>query len=148
MSENPNVRVNPDGSRWVWDGTDWNLIPAGGPAGPPRAGPPAGFPAYGAQPAWAAPAPAGRGLSIASLVLGIIGASWFLSFLVVPQVLAIVFGTVAISKAKRQGTAKGMAIAGVILGAAGILMAVGFWVIVIQNCVTLPNGQFSCEFRP
>jgi type IV pilus assembly protein PilA len=57
------------------------------------------------------------GLSIASLVLGIIS---FLGgmFLIIPPILAIVFGHVSRSDCKRRGiqAGKGMALAGLILG--------------------------------
>jgi hypothetical protein len=57
------------------------------------------------------------GLSIASLVLGIIS---FLGgmFLIIPPILAFVFGHVSRSDCKRRGiqAGKGMALAGLILG--------------------------------
>jgi hypothetical protein len=111
------------------------------PAPTPYGAPPAG--AYGQPPPpplYGAPLPygvpgAGRrnGLGIASLVLGI--ASVFCLFgLVVPAVLAIVFGLIGRGRAKRQeATNGGMALWGVITGSVGLLLGVALWAFIIAN---------------
>jgi hypothetical protein len=61
---------------------------------------------------------------VAALVLGIIGIPAFCS--VITPVLAIVFGIIGYTQASKEGaqtSGKGMAIAGIILGAIGTLMA-------------------------
>ncbi len=65
-----------------------------------------------------------NGFCVASLVLGIIGIPCFVS--VITPVLAIVFGIIGYVQASKEGaqtSGKGMAIAGTILGAIGVLMA-------------------------
>src|SRR6187402_2648796 len=93
----------------------------------PPAGPPQGYTAYPPQqPVYyqqvlVAPAKT-NGMSIASLVLGIVGLI-FGFFYVVPPVLATIFGGVAIYKIGRSQTpvgGKGMAIAGLVMGIVGI----------------------------
>jgi predicted acyltransferase len=63
-------------------------------------------------------------MSIASLVLGIIGV--FLCFVVVPSILALVFGLLGINQIKQDPSqsGRGMAIAGIVLGAIGVLLFV------------------------
>ena len=60
------------------------------------------------------PSPGPSGFSIAALVFGIIGI----------QLLAFIFGGIAINKAKQTGQPIGMAIAGIILGVVWIIIAV------------------------
>jgi DNA-directed RNA polymerase subunit RPC12/RpoP len=65
-----------------------------------------------------------NGFCVAALVLGIIGIPAFCS--VITPVLAIVFGIIGYTQASKEGaqtSGKGMAIAGIILGAIGTLMA-------------------------
>jgi hypothetical protein len=82
-------------------------------------------PAYGGGPT---PQPSRtNGMSIASLVLGLVGIP--LCFLFIPSVLAIAFGFVGLSQIKNDPTQKGrgLAIAGVILGAVMLaLIALAF----------------------
>ena len=95
------------------------------------------MPAY---PYWMPPQPVvqppvpGKGLGIASLILGIaslvLGAVWFVSGIC--AVLAIIFGAVALGKAKQVGRGNGMAIGGVICGAVGLAVAVLFGMAVIE----------------
>ncbi|HJJ47949.1 MAG TPA: DUF4190 domain-containing protein [Methanocorpusculum sp.] len=59
-----------------------------------------------------------KGLSIASLVLGIIG---LFCLPVIPSILAVIFGAMCISK--KQGS-KGLAIAGIVLGVISLIMTV------------------------
>lgn len=66
-----------------------------------------------------------NGLAVAALVLGIAGLLFFVFF--APSILALVFGIVALNQVNRPGnvqTGKGMAISGIVLGAAGIVLAV------------------------
>jgi hypothetical protein len=69
-----------------------------------------------------------NGMSVASLVLGIVGLIPYCYF--VPAVLAIIFGAVGIGQVNRSfGTykGKGMAIAGLVLG----IVSIVFWVFII-----------------
>ena len=86
--------------------------------------PPAGqYPAVG--PTMPAPPPANQGtdgFAIASLVLGLLGGG----------VLALIFGLVARSRIKKNGTAgRGMATAGIVLGILGILGLIAVIVFVV-----------------
>jgi hypothetical protein len=91
----------------------------GGPQ-PPYAGP-YGWP--GVQPV------PSNGMGTASLVLGILGALFFLLWPIalVLGILAIIFGAVGRAKAGRgEATNPGVALAGLICGAAGIVLALVF----------------------
>jgi Domain of unknown function (DUF4190)/Uncharacterised protein family UPF0547 len=64
-----------------------------------------------------------NGMSIASLVLGIVGLLLFVFFMIVP-ILAVVFGIVGINQIGNSDggqTGKGLAIAGIVLGAIEIV---------------------------
>jgi hypothetical protein len=68
-----------------------------------------------------------NGLSVASLVLGILSIFLFCTYGVV-AILAIVFGHVSLSQIKRsQGTqsGRGMAIAGLVCGYIGLALVIG-----------------------
>ena len=96
--------------------TDADLTPTGPP--PPPA-PPA------AQPT--------NGMAVASLVLGIL--SILLFFSVVPPFilggLAVIFGIIGVSKAGQGAPHKGLAIAGLVCGAIGIVAAIAFIALVV-----------------
>jgi hypothetical protein len=99
----PPGQYSPDG-RWWWNGQRW--VPL---VQPPANGP---------------PARQTNGLAIASLVLSLL---WVVG---VGSILAIVFGVVARRQIKRsegQQTGAGLALAGVVIGIAGIVGAVGFY---------------------
>lgn len=66
-------------------------------------------------------------MSIASLVLGLVGLP--LCFLFIPSLLAIIFGFVGISQIKNDvtQTGRGLAIAGIILG----VIMIGFMIVAI-----------------
>ena len=92
-----------------------------------------GYPPYGQPPPppYAAQYPqprTGNGKAIAALVLGI--ASIVLCFLsvfdAVPVILAIVFGSIALSEGKRRGSrdGHGLAVAGIVCAVIGALLAV------------------------
>lgn len=95
------------------------VVPA--PAVPP---PPAPSPVGSERPhlqqvVYAQPALVSRptnGLATASLVLGILGL-----FIPILGVLAVIFGSIGISKANQGASGKGLAIAGLVLGILGTL---------------------------
>ena len=65
-----------------------------------------------------------NGFAVASLVLGIIGIP--AACAVIPPVLALIFGIIGysqISKTSSEGGGRGMAIAGIILGAIGCFLS-------------------------
>lgn len=71
--------------------------------------------------------PQGNGMAVASMVLGILAVVlcwiWFLGGIL--ALLAIIFGAVGMSKAKKiGGRGKGAAVAGLVLGVIGIVLAV------------------------
>ncbi len=74
-----------------------------------------------------------NGLAVASLVLGILALLLFFTIWLpfILGVLAIVFGAVAISKAKRGAGNKGIAIAGLVCGTIGIVAAILFIVLIV-----------------
>lgn len=92
------------------------------PWGPP----PAGF--QGPPPTMAQPR---NGLGVAAMVLGITGAVLGLAVFLfwmswLPALLALVFGIIGLGNARKGlATNKGMALTGLILGAVGLLLAVG-----------------------
>lgn len=68
-----------------------------------------------------------NGFAVASLVLGIIGL--FTACVVIPPLLALIFGVIGyrqISKSSTTGGGRGMAITGMVLGAIGLALA-AFW---------------------
>jgi hypothetical protein len=87
--------------------------------------PPSG-PEYPAvpPPSYGYPQPPPRpsnGLAIASLVCGIVG---LLVFGVVLGPLAVIFGSVGLSRANRGASGKGMAIAGLVMGSIATVVAI------------------------
>ena len=69
-----------------------------------------------------------NGLAIASMVLGIVWVWW------IGSILALIFGFIALRQVKRSNgwqRGKGMAIAGVILGAVGIAALIAFIVFLV-----------------
>ncbi len=132
-------------------GPQWNPQSGGAPAGPGGAAP-YGQPAYGQPPGYPPPsgAPAGYGqpqknapLAIVSLVLGIVG---------VPCCTLFVFGIAAVVTgflARRQidasqGALKGggMAMAGLVLGAVTIVLAIVVWVLNLTGAI---DSNYSFE---
>lgn len=99
----------------------------GTPPPPPPNFPPAsppGFPPGQGYPPMGGPTSKTNGMSIASLVLGILSIPCCSIFL--PAVLALIFGFVGINQIKNDQSQKGrgMAIAGISLGAASIVLVV------------------------
>jgi len=90
-----------------------------------------------------APAGGSNGFAVAALVLGILSLVMFftiwLPFLL--GVLAIVFGALGISRANRiGGKQKGLAIAGLVCGAVGMVLAIVF-IVLIVNVASDQNVQ-------
>lgn len=109
-----------------WDAVPGQQPPPGAPGygyPPPQQTPGYYFPAY-QQPRRT------NGLAIASLVCGICGFLY-----VIPAILGIVFGAVAVRQIKRDGTeGRGMAIAGMAVGTAWLaLVALIIIVVVAAN---------------
>lgn len=99
-----------------WDAVPGQQTPPGAPGygypppQPPQMPPPYFYPGY--QPRRT------NGLAIASLVCGICGFLY-----VIPAILGIIFGAVAVRQIKRDGTeGRGMAIAGMAVGAAWLAL--------------------------
>lgn len=108
--------------------------PGYGGGGPVYAPPP---PAYGGGPGygWAPMAPQpSNGMGTASLVVGIVSAVIFCLWplAIILGILAVIFGVIGRGKVRRgEATNGGQALAGIICGAVGIVIAVAFGVVVI-----------------
>lgn len=91
-------------------------------------------PAPPATPYVYAPPPP-RGLSIAALVLGIVGlfVSWFV--LGIPSILAVVFGHIGL---RREPAGRGMAIAGLVTGYLAIAGFVVFVLVTVVLTILIP----------
>ncbi|MFJ9522048.1 DUF4190 domain-containing protein [Kitasatospora sp. NPDC101801] len=102
---------------------------AAAPAPAPAPGEVPGGPYWQPYPALA-PQPR-NGLGIAAMVLGIVGALFGLAVILfwlawLPSLLAVIFGGIGLSYARRGlATNRGMALAGVLLGVAGLLVSAG-----------------------
>lgn len=97
---------------------------------PPGAYPPP--PPFAAPYAYAPPQ-TGNGYAITALVLGLISLflSWFPGVDWVLGALAIIFGAIGISTARRRGGAgRGMAIAGLVLGVVTAVLGIIFWAVI------------------
>ena len=134
--------------------------PGGEPAGqPPQAEPPAWQgqqqPGYGAQPGFPPPAfgqqqfgmpppPAGNrnGFGTAALVLGILSlVTWFLFVGGLFGIVAIVLGALGRGRAKRgEASNGGMALAGIITGALGVLLTI---LVIVGVAALFSTGEFS-----
>jgi hypothetical protein len=79
---------------------------------------------------------------VASLVLGILTVVFFFTIWLpwLLGALAIVFGALGISKANKGAGQKGMAIAGLVCGAVGIVISIAF-VVLIVNVASDKNVQ-------
>lgn len=67
-----------------------------------------------------------NGLAVAALVLGIVGIPLMMT--VLPGLLALVFGILGVQQTSSRGQAgKGMAIAGIVLGAIAVGISAFFW---------------------
>jgi hypothetical protein len=104
-----------------------------------------GQPGYG-QPAYGQPGglhgPQKNGLGVASLVLGILSLfTWFFFIGGLFGLIAIVLGIIGLGRVKRgEANNRGMAIAGIITGALGVLLTI----LVVAGVAALFNsGEFS-----
>ena len=107
--------------------------PAPWPPGPPSA-PPTGQYGQGQyappRPGWPAPAAGPDPLAIAALVLGIVALP--LSLFLVFGIAAVVCGAIALSRSGRTGrSGKGMAIAGLVLGAVSLVLGALLVVVIL-----------------
>jgi hypothetical protein len=99
--------------------------PSDAPYAPPTGVPVYGEPVYGAP--HGAPAPAQNGFGTTALVLGILAllSSVTVLFGVLLGVLAVIFGILGVRRARRkEATNGGMAIAGLVTGALGLVVSV------------------------
>jgi hypothetical protein len=80
------------------------------------------------------PAPAGNGMAVAGLVLGLLGLvlCWIPGLGWVLALLGIIFGAVGISKGNRVGRGKGMAVAGLVVGMIGLLLGIVLFVLAMK----------------
>lgn len=83
----------------------------------------------------AVPVPAtGNGFGVAALVIGILAVLGIVGFGIpgiVLGVVALIFGFVGLSVAKSRGAGKGQSVAGIILGAIGIIGGVLFFILIV-----------------
>lgn len=127
--------------------------PGGEPAVPPTPSePPAwqgqqpgyGAPPYGQQQFGMPPVQAGNrnGLGTASLVLGILSlVTWFLVIGGLFGIVAVILGFLGRGKAKRREADNGgMALAGIITGAVGILLTI---LVIVGVAALFSTGEFS-----
>ena len=86
-----------------------------------------------------------NGMAVASLVLGIVSLILFFTF-VPPFILgglAVLFGILGLSKAKQGAPNKGLAIAGIVCGAVGIVAAIAFIALVLTAGDANTNFTFT-----
>ncbi|MEV7416716.1 DUF4190 domain-containing protein [Streptomyces sp. NPDC089919] len=115
----------------------YQQAPPGYPQGPPPGyqGYP-GYPGY-AHGGWGAPQPR-NAFGVTALVLGILSVLIFCSsvFAVVMGITAIVFGFLGRGRAKRgEATNGGQALAGIILGAVGVVLGIAMFALIIAGVV-------------
>jgi hypothetical protein len=86
-----------------------------------------------------------NGLAVASLVLGIL--SILLFFTVVPPFilggLAVIFGIIGLSKAAQGAPNKGLAVAGLVCGAIGLVAAIAFIALVVSAGDVVTNFTYT-----
>ncbi|MET9955691.1 DUF4190 domain-containing protein [Streptomyces sp. NPDC006339] len=108
-----------------------------------------GYPAYGSgygQPGWQQ-TPA-NGMGTAAMVLGIIAVAGFCFYGLgaVLGILALIFGIIGLKKANRgEATNRGMAIAGIVLGAVGTLVSAAFLGFIIWAVANDPDAFDDSE---
>src|SRR5256714_419008 len=94
------------------------------------------------------PAPRTNGLAIAATVLGIVGV--LSSWLLLPSILALVFGLVSHSQIQRSGGiqgGRGLAITGIVLGAVGLLVGLIWLLVFISFGGVRRQPALRCERR-
>ncbi|MCO4252536.1 DUF4190 domain-containing protein [Pseudarthrobacter raffinosi] len=99
---------------------------------------PYGQPAYGQPAYYGMPAQQPKGLSIASMVLGI--SSVILGWFMIPQIAAIITGHLAL---RREPSGKGMSITGLVLGYLCLLGYGAFWLFVIIGLAMYRSSGYS-----
>ncbi len=108
-------------------------------------------PDYGATPGAGFSRPAiikTSGFAIASLVCG--AASLVMFCALVPGILGIVFGAVAIGQDRRgEARGRGLAIAGIVTGSVGLLAGVILWIVMVRSpdAVPIPGREVSAVDR-
>ncbi|WP_306333327.1 DUF4190 domain-containing protein [Streptomyces sp. KL118A] len=152
----PPPPISPDGPGQVPYGP--GQVPFGqgqAPYGYPGNGP-QGYPGYPGHPGYQGgpgygwpgmPMAPANGMGVAGLVLGIIAAVGFCLWplAIVLGILAVIFGAVGRGKARRgEATNGGQALAGIICGAAGIVLGVALLVILI----VVPDEDTDLGSRP
>lgn len=90
---------------------------------------------YGQPSYYGMPAQQPKGLSIASMVLGI--SSVILGWLMIPQIAAIITGHLALG---REPAGKGMSIAGLVLGYLCLLGYGAFWLLLIIGLMSYSSA--------
>lgn len=172
MSDLPPANWYPDpevpGQQRYWDGTQWteHRAPGAGaqqpaqdpswqqqPAAAPQWGQqqPGGQPQWGQQHGYAQPTSGSNGLAITSLVVSIL--SFFLAFVAfgaLGGILAVVLGVIALKQIKAANGAqggRGMAIAGIIVGAVSIVIgAIVFVLIAFVTTAVEQGGPAFTDF--
>jgi Domain of unknown function (DUF4190) len=112
------------------------------PIGPPVA-PPPGYAVAGGYSSYPIPHTRTNGFAVASMILGIVGAVGMCVF-VVPSLLAIIFGAVALSQIKNHPetySGRGMAIAGLVLGIVALVALALFVIIASIADYNVSNGN-------
>ncbi len=109
------------------------------------------------EPRFSVPVHLPKGKATASLVLGIIGlvasallgCLWFMAIVwVALDVLAIIFGAVAISNARRgEASGEGLARAGLICGIIGFLAVVA-WFVLMAVGIYVAFSQYRWDMQP
>jgi hypothetical protein len=122
--------------------------PAGGPYPPPagyRHNPAQFGPGYGQGPGYGAPPARTRnGFGIAALVLGLLTLvlSWTIIGGIVFGILALIFGLLGQTRAKRgEATNGGQSVVGLVLGIVGLLIAIGLVAFGVVSTFTSPAGR-------
>ncbi|MBY8841468.1 DUF4190 domain-containing protein [Streptomyces sp. SP2-10] len=138
----PPPPIAPDGPGQVPYGYP-GTAPAYGFPGPPHAS----YAPYGGAPGAPYPAAHGygwpgmqpvpsNGMGTAALVLGILSSAGFLLWpiAIVLGILAVIFGAVGRAKARRgEANNPGVALAGLICGGAGIVLALAFFIVIVAT---------------
>ncbi|MFD8566059.1 DUF4190 domain-containing protein [Streptomyces sp. NPDC059639] len=107
----------------------------GYPAAQQHPAPYGGAQNYGYWPG-AMPAQPSNGLGIAAMVLGIVSDVFFLMWpiAIICGILAVIFGTVGRGRAKRgEATNPGQALTGIICGSVGLVLSIGFVVLIVAT---------------
>lgn len=96
--------------------------------------------------------PAGNGMAIAGMVLGIISAAtcwiWCLPFIAVGcGIVGIILSVVALNQSKAKGGAgKGQAVAGLVCGIAGTVISALVWIVILP-VANQAASTFGTEFQ-